>query len=265
MRFGTAGIPRCVNGSTLEGIRGIADLSLSAMEVQFVHGIQMKAPLAFEAGKLAKELGVALSVHAPYYINLLGSKEVVAKSQERILGSCRMASIMAASPVVVHAGFGSNTKGIIDALTPVVSRVREESLNVKVGLETMGRQKQWGSLDEVLEVCSVLDVVPVVDFSHLHARSSGGLKTTEDYVGIFEKIEASNASLLKNLHCHFSGIEYKNGSEVRHLPLDDSPPFEPLARLLVDLGLELTLISESPLLEVDAIKMKETVNKIRGL
>lgn len=265
MKFGTAGVPRIIQGGTVNGIRGVADLGLDAMEIQFVRGVRMQGPMAMEARKVSQERGVLLSVHAPYYVNLLGSADVVKNSQQRILQSCRLASIIGASPVVVHAGYGRKTEEIIKAFKPILSGIADEELKTRIGLETMGRQKQWGSLEEVLQVCAELDVQPVLDFGHLHARSNGHLKTKGDYLEIFEKIKAVNPGLLKSLHCHFTCVDYQKGNEVRHQPIDqESPPFKPLAEVLLELSLEPTIISESPKLEVDAVKMKEMVNRMRS-
>lgn len=264
MRFGTAGIPSCVSGDTVRGVKGVSDLGLSAMEISFTHGVYMKAPLAFETGKVARDNGVKLSVHAPYYINLLGKKEIVKNSQQRILDCARMAGIMKASPVVVHAGYGDNTKKIVRALEPILEKIEEESIETKIGLETSGKQKQWGTLEEILKVCSEIDVVPVLDFAHLYARSNGGLRTQKNYLNVFEKIMKTNPQFLFDLHIHFSNVEFKNGNEIAHIPIDKSPPFKPLAKVLLKLGLEATLISETPTPEVGAVKMREIVNQLRN-
>ena len=69
--FGTGGSPHSSeNRSVLAGVGRIKELGLDCMEVEFVHGVRIKREVAEEAGRAAEELGVTLTCHGPYYINL---------------------------------------------------------------------------------------------------------------------------------------------------------------------------------------------------
>jgi deoxyribonuclease-4 len=136
------------------------------------------------------------------------------------------------------------------------------NINVKLGPETMGRISQFGSLDEIISLCENLDnIQPVIDWAHLHARDRGRFKTIDDYRKVLIEIENRlGSNELKNLHCHFTKIEFTDKGEKCHHTLDEKdygPDFEMLAEVIKEFNLSPVIISESPILDVDAIKMKE--------
>ena len=102
---------------------------------------------------------------------------------------------------------------------------------------------------------------PVIDYGHLHLRRRGGLKNESDYVSVLEKIIDVNPKLLRNMYCYFAGVK-KTRSGVKREAINGNPPFEPLAKVLVEVGVDATIISRSPNKEVDAIKMKEIIKGI---
>jgi deoxyribonuclease-4 len=264
MRFGTAGIPSCVSGDIARGVRGISDLGLSAIEIMLKEDVVIKAPLAFEAGKVARETGVKISVHVPYSVNLLGRGKIAEESQKKVLDAARLAGIMKASPVVLSVGNGRNTGKVIKALESIIRIMQDESIETKIGLETSAKSKEWGTLDEILGVCSVLDVVPVPNFANIYHRNKEELKSMKDYLSVFEKIMNVDPSLLFDIHIHFSNIEFKRGVGIKYVQIDKSPPFDPLAKVMIRMGIEPTLISGTPVPEVGAVKMKEIISGMRG-
>ncbi|MFH1013527.1 MAG: TIM barrel protein, partial [Thermoplasmatota archaeon] len=137
---------------------------------------------------------------------------------------------------------------------------KDEKLKVKFGLETMGKQKVFGSIDEIIEVCrKVEDIVPVIDIGHIHARCNGCLKTQENFAEIFRKLKVLR---LKNYLIHITGILYQDGNEQYHLPIKKGDmPLSPLLDEIIDKKYNVTLISESPLLEHDAVYIRLQVEK----
>ena len=142
---------------------------------------------------------------------------------------------------------------------------------MKIGLETMGKINQLGTLDEVLELCRIDSAfVPVVDFGHLNARSLGGVFVTEDdYLRVFDRIDkALGASVAENLHCHFSKIEWTSSGEKKHLTFADKqygPRFEPLMEIIAKNNLSPTIICESAGTQSDdALAMKSYYKEIFG-
>lgn len=264
IRLGTAGIPfSCEKRDSVSGIKKVAELGLQTMEIEFVRGVNMSLPTAKEVGKAAKEYGIELSIHAPYYINLASeTKRIIAESKKRILDSLERGSAMDAKTVVVHAGYyGKNReeaiKLITDACSEITEKAEKNGWNTVLGIETSGRQGQFGPLEEIKTMCAkIKNCAPVVDFAHLFARQAGKI----DYAAILDSVKN-----YKHLHCHFSGINYSvvaegRGNERNHEPIG-KPPFEPLAKELLKRKTDITIICESPLLEKDALKMKRVLEE----
>ena len=268
IRIGQAGIPLSCKGRTnkdgLVYTREILDLN--AMEVQFVRGLYvMEEEEAFFMKEYAQENDVELHVHAPYYINLAGDDEVKL-SIEKAMNSAILAEKMGAKSLIVHPGYygekspSKTMELIIKNTKELKNLMAKESLNVQLGLETMGKQKVFGSLDEIIEVCSkVSGVLPVIDVGHIHARGNGCLNKQEDFEEIFEKLSSLK---LDHYLIHVTGVLYEDGNEQYHLPMKKGDmPIRPLIDTILDHNYNVTLISESPLLEHDAVYLRLQVEK----
>ncbi len=250
--IGPAGYPEGSKGP-VDAVEKVAGLGFSALEVQFVRQAKMAEEKATALGTRAKELGVLLSAHAPYYINFNSpNEETVTKSDEWVLKSVRLANQMGARIVVVHAAAYAGKKPA-KATQEVLKGVlrcrkvmeREGTTGVLIGLETMGKKGSWGTLDEIGEVMEKAEgVVPVVDFGHMHARSGGGLRSSEDFLEILDKAgEMSDG----HLHSHYSCIEYTEAGERRHLDLrTKQPDFDLFVDAIRSWKGSLTIVSETP-------------------
>jgi deoxyribonuclease-4 len=260
--FGPAGNPPSAR-STEDGVRLVSSLGLNALEVEFVRGVRMKREEARRVGRTAAELGVRLSAHAPYYINLNSrDPDIIKRSKEHILLTMDIAHELGAGIIVVHAGFYSEMppEAATEIMAQGVAEVRERAdaagcSDVVLGLETMGKKASWGTFREMRRVCSLVkNVQPVVDFAHIHARGHGSVRTAADFENILAEFERFNSPFL---HAHFTGIEWGPSGEKRHLELSAaSPDFRLLAPLLHERKYDIALICESPLLERDAMVMK---------
>jgi deoxyribonuclease-4 len=265
--LGPAGVPiSSKEKSTISGIKTVSDLGLDAMEVEFVRGVKMSLEMAREAGELSQRLNIRLSIHAPYYINLCSvEKEKVIASKQRIIESVKRAHAMNADIVVFHPGYYQRLSKeeayhkVKKACEDMRDVLKEKGISdVGLGLETTGKVSQFGTLDEIIQICKELKYCsPVVDWAHLYARAAGKINFSD----IFDKV-----SLLKldHLHTHFSCIEFSSvdmkgmGNERRHLTLNTKKPdFEPLVKEILKRKIDITLISESPILEQDALIMKK--------
>ena len=269
IRIGSSGIPlSCKGGTSIDGVKTIASLGLDAMEVAFTHGIYMSLQAAKDFGKVAKDLNVELSVHAPYYINLASEKSKVIKdSKKRILDSLERGSLMGATTVVVHAGYyGKNKensiKMIFDASKEISSIIEKNGWKIKLGLETMGKQKSFGTLDEIIEISKKLkNVIPYLDVAHIYAGNGGKI----NYREIFDKLKVLK---MKKYNSHFSGIKYSLvgigiGNEKNHVPVAEAgPDLKAFAKEILKRKINITLISESPILEHDAILVKKIFEKL---
>jgi len=242
----------------LKGVAKVAELGLDCMEVAFTYGVRMNLNTARAVGSLAREMGIRLSVHAPYYVNLASDeKDKYDASRIRILDSCAKAHAMGARNVVFHAGFyqkrtvAQTYDSIKKAIVEMQKSISKKGWQVKLCPETTGKPSQFGSLAELLKMKKETGCGITVDFSHLYARQQGEI----DYAKIL-------ARLPKKFHAHFSGIEYGDKGERKHLRTTKTF-FEPLARALVQRQANITIISESPKPFEDAIMMKKLIKKLQ--
>jgi len=268
MRWGPAGIPMEFEGNTAEAIGYTAGEGLNAFECEFVRGVKMRHEMAVEARKTAEKNGVSLSAHAPYWINCAAKeKGKIDASIRNLMETARIAEVLGAHVIVFHPGFymgrsPEETMALVrKTLEDVLGRMKQEGIkNVWLGLETTGKGTQFGSLSENIELSRSLDrTKTVVDFAHVHAREGGKLKRKEDYLRIFTEMESKlGKESVMDFHSHFSEVAWNERGERYHMILGEqySPPFKPLAEVIAENGFEGTIISESPLLDVDALKMK---------
>ncbi len=279
-RFGPAGVPpsfRMMNAG-LEGVpKLLREEGLDAFEYEAVYwgGIpQIRKEEAEKLGSTAKENDVWLSLHGSYFINLCGKKRIVEASKKRLVACARAAEWMNAHVVVFHVGFygmrarADVLKDCSTVLKDVVETMNSLGItNVQIGPETMGRLSQLGSLNEVLTICEEVErAQPVIDWSHLHARDMGRFRTLEDFRKVVVEIEDRlGAEAVRNLHCHFTKIEYTDKGERRHHALEEGrfgPDFSLLAQIIAEFKLRPVIISESPLLDLDAMKMRDIVQSL---
>ena len=261
--LGPAGIPISAKGGTKEGIKKVKELGLHAMEVEFTHGVNMKNELAREVSQVREETGIKLSVHAPYFINLASQDpEKIKASKQRILQSCERAHYMGASPVVFHPGYygkytPQETYEIIkEGIADIIDKIRERGWKVKIAPETTGKISQFGTLEELVMLLKEIGTnhcTLCLDFAHMWARYQGKV----DYRDVMKKIKTLK---LNHLHTHFSQIEYTEKGEKRHLTFDDTmknPPVKEVCKEILASKQNITIISESPVLEIDSLKMKK--------
>ncbi|MBW2443760.1 MAG: TIM barrel protein [Deltaproteobacteria bacterium] len=232
-------------------------MGLDCMEVEFTYGVRMDIKAAQAVGQLAKEKGVLLSVHAPYYINLASEeKEKLSASKKRILESCQRAHHLGACNVTFHAGFYQTRTAeetyarIKKAMVGLQKQIARRRWQVTLCPEITGKPSQFGSLEELLYLKKDIGCGITVDFSHLYARHQG----TVDYERVLKKLP-------QKFHAHFSGIEYGPKGEKKHIRTTKKF-FEPLARQLVKCNPDITIISESPKPYEDALMMKKTLQNL---
>ena len=255
--------------STLDAPKFVREIGLDAYEYEAGNGIASSPAMLAAIGEKAREYGVKMSFHTPYFISLSGvEEEKRLKSIKYIEDSLDAAYLLGAKTIVVHTGSAAKItrdeamRLAADTLVKTLSAV--DTRGIKIGLETMGKINQLGTLDEVIELCRIDPAfVPVVDFGHLNARECGGVfATSDDYMRVFDKIDRKlGAEIATNLHCHFSKIEWTDKGEKKHLTFADTvygPDFEPLIEAIVKNGLSPTIISESAGTQSDdALAMKK--------
>lgn len=256
----------------------LKSMNLNGYEVECGRGVRISEKTYSLLPKLAKENGITISLHTPYFISLSGTvEETRLKSVEYIYESAKAANALGAEKIVVHSGSCakiSREEALAlakDSLQRAQQRLDAEGLSgIRICPETMGKINQLGTLDEVIELCLTDErFLPCVDFGHLNARTLGGIKTKADYGEILDKIENKlGFERLKNFHVHFSKIDYSAGGEKCHLTFEDDkfgPAYEPLMELFAERGLEPSIICESAGTQAeDAAAMCAYFYKIRG-
>jgi deoxyribonuclease-4 len=278
-RFGPAGVPptfRMLKASLEDVPRLLKAEGLDAFEYQAVRWgakPQMKRDDAEKLGLKAVENDVWLSLHGSYFINFCGGKDIVDASKQRLIACATAAEWMKAHTVVFHAGFYGKAprtevfKNCLRALKEVVDSLKALGIkNVKIGPETMGKPSQFGSLEDILSLCEEVEQTqPVIDWAHLHARENGRLKTVDDFRKVIEIIEDRlGTEAIKDMHCHFTKVEFTEKGEKCHHILEEEgygPDFSMFAKVIAEFDLKPVIISESPILDLDAIKMRDILKE----
>lgn len=254
--------------STLQAPAWLKEIGLDAYEYEAGNGVTAKPESLMAIGREAAENGILMSLHAPYFISLSGVEtEKRLKSIDYISSSLNAAALLGANIIVVHTGSASKIsraeamKLAADTLYKTLEALPDNG--VKIGLETMGKIQQLGTLEEVISLCRLdARLAPVVDFGHMNSRELGErFHTEDDYRRVFSDIgEALGDETARRLHCHFSKIEWTKGGEKRHLTFADTtfgPDFEPLMAAIYHEGLSPRIICESAgTMAEDALAMK---------
>ncbi len=261
--------------STLDAPAWVLSQGLDAYEYEAGNGLSASPSVLRLIGEEAKKNNIKMSFHAPYFISLSGIvEEKRLNSIKYIQQSLDAAHLLGAKTIVVHTGSAAKISRdeamrlAADTLVRTLKTV--DTHGIKIGLETMGKINQLGTLEEVLELCRIDSaLVPVVDFGHLNARNLGEMfKTADDYLRVFDKIDRLfGLDVARKLHCHFSKIEWTGSGEKRHLTFEDQvygPQFEPLVDVIAKNDLSPTIICESAGTQAeDALAMKKYYMEIK--
>ena len=283
-RFGTVGSPISTPkkpGGSVGSIIRMRELGLDALELGWVNAVRVTEKTCAEIQAAGQEQQVAISVHAPYFINLNADDEEWPKSRKRLMDAAYYGSLAGATDIVFHPGsyFGRPADEVLPKAIPRLQGCVDElraagnsrSLTNVPTLrpETMGKSAMLGSLADALEMSrSIPGVLPCLDFAHLHARAGDGSMNTYDEwsSGLEAYGKALGAEKLARLHIHLSGIEYGPKGEKKHLPLDEADlDLKALMRALRAFGCGGRILCESPVMEDDALKMQLAWAEMAGL
>lgn len=271
--FGTAGIPISTNPrDTINGIKQVNELKLGGMELEFVHSVNIKEDKTREVKKTAIDNNVILTCHGQYYINLNSlEKAKLEASKQRICNAGKIADMCGAYSLVFHAGFyQEQTKEqtyetIKKAIKEIIKKFQDQGIKIWVRPETTGKPKQWGTTEEIVQLSKEIEqVMPCIDFSHLHARTNGKYNTASEFRYILDLLEKNlGRNALDNMHIHLSGIEYTEKGEKNHLILKESDlNYKELLKTWKEYKIKGIVICESPNIEQDALLLQKTYNSI---
>jgi deoxyribonuclease-4 len=269
-RFGTVGSPSSTPlkpGGSVGGIQQIAALGLGALELAWVQSVRVSETTCQVIQQTARDAGVYLSVHAPYYINLNADQAEWPKSRQRLMDAAWYGWLAGATDIVFHPGsyFGKPPEQVlplvIERLGGCVAEILNKGALVTLRPETMGKSAVLGSLEDTFAMSKSFPTVrPCLDFAHLHARSGDG--SVNGYSEWMHILDAYRKTLgdesLASLHIHLSGIAYSVKGERNHLPLRESDlDIKSLFKALKVSGAGGRILCESPILEEDALYMLE--------
>lgn len=261
-------------GGSVGAIRHAASLGLQALELGWVQSVRVTPQTCAAIREAAEAAGIAVSVHAPYYINLNADRTEWPRARQRLMDAARFGYLAGATDIVFHPGsyFGGDPAAVLEVairrLAECLDELRGEANPVRLRPETMGKPAMLGSLEDVLALSRAIGgVEPCLDFAHLHARpGDGSLNDFESWTAVLDRYEkALGAQSLRRLHIHLSGIAYGPKGERKHLPLIDSDfDLAALLRALAERGCAGRIVCESPVLEDDALLMKQAWEHIAG-
>ncbi len=272
--FGPAGVPiTAPNRDSVRAVSYVKKLGLECMELEFVRGVKMGSETAKAVRKQAEKHGIVLTAHGPYYINLNSLERAkIEASIKRILDTARIAGLAGGYSITFHAAYYMNMPKekvyqiVKSHINNIIRTLRSEGIKLWIRPETTGKGTQFGDIDELVKLSSELEqVMPCVDFAHLHARSNGKINTYKEFCEVLAKIEKSiGKEGLDNMHIHMSGINYGEKGERNHLVLKESDMnYKDLMKALKDYKCKGVLISESPNIEKDAVLMKKFYEKLK--
>lgn len=273
LRFVTAGQPICNGSAGYEKAFDILEnLKLDGLELEFVHGVRMTPANKEIVSRVSKEKDMVLTAHGPYYINLNSKEEEkIQASITRILDTARMGKDLGAFSITYHAAFYMGMqpedvyKKVEKSMEVICKTLEKEGNDIWVRPETTGKPTQWGNLEEIVKLSrDFKQVLPCVDFSHLHARTNGKYNTYDEFCAIFEYIGTElGTSALENFHAHIAGIEYGEKGEKKHLLLHESDMnYKDLMKAFKQFDVKGVIVCESPIMEDDAVILKEFYNSL---
>jgi len=273
--FGTVGSPLSTAkkpGGSPGGVLRIAELGLGALELAWVQSVRVTDESCANIKATAQQAGIALSVHAPYYINLNAqTTELLEAGMERLRAAARAGYKAGATDIIFHPGsyMGEDPREVYPIarkrLAEVADQLRGEGVDVILRPETMGKSAMLGSLEETIQMSIDIEgVLPCIDIAHLHARpGDGSFNTYKEFSDALKRVKQGlGARGLKSMHFHLSGIEYGPKGEKKHLPLDEADlKYKDFFKALLDAGAAGRVLGESPLMEDDALLMQKTYQR----
>lgn len=266
--FGISGLPNG-NGEKFDyssGIEYLSKIGLDSMELPFVRSVNVTDRNRDAILKAKDKYNIYLSAHGSYFINLNAvEEEKILKSKERIIKGAEALKEVNGKSLVFHPGFYLKSSPL-ETYNKIKKNLEDlPDLGVKYRLETTGKKTQFGNIDELINLCKDINTCELcIDFSHLHARENGFLKDYDDFAKILYKVgDILGKDALENLHMHISGIEYTLKGEKKHLPLEASDfNYKACLKSLLDFKVKGCIICESPILEKDALLLKNYYNSL---
>ena len=243
-------------------------MGLEAMELEFVHSVNIKPEKTPSIRKTAEKNDVALTCHGSYYINLNAQEKAkLEASKNRLIKCAEVSEMCGAESIAFHPGFYMKMEkhpvyeNVKKSLKEVVRKLKEKGSEITLAPETTGKHTQFGNLDEVIKLSQEIEQVrPCIDYAHIRARDLKNDK--KGFSEVLEKIEKGlGKEALKNMHIQFAGVNFSEKGELNHLVLKDSDlNYKEIVETWKEFKIAGIAISESPNIEKDAILLKKIYN-----
>ena len=268
LNFLTAGMPLSTGkGGYSKAIEILEEMNLDGMEVEFVHGVRMSDETREFLKNTSKEKNLIFTAHGPFYINLNSKEEEkIEASVKRIIETAQAACDFGGYSITYHAAFymGLDKETVYNQVKTqtqkIIDIVNKNNLKVWIRPETTGKPTQWGDYEEIIRLSKEFEqVLPCIDFSHIHARTAGEYNTYDEFCKILERIGTELGEFaLNNFHAHLAGIEYTQKGEKCHLILEESDMnYKDLLKALKEFHVKGALVCESPNIETDTKILKD--------
>ena len=267
LKFLTAGMPLRTDKKFgyANAFEVLKEMNLDGIEVEFVQGVRMSD----KSRQIVKEASknFTFTAHGPYYINLNArEQEKIDASIKRIVDTATVANEFGGYSITYHAAFylGNEKdivfKRVVERTAQIIEILEKENNKIWIRPETTGKGTQWGDVDEIIALSKEFpQVLPCVDFAHVHARSGGGFNTYEDFCNILDKIATNLGDVaINNFHAHLAGIAYSEKGEKHHLPLQESDMnYKDLLKAFKKFDVKGAIVCESPNIEDDCKLIKD--------
>lgn len=267
LNFITAGMPlRTGKGSYPEAFNILREMNLDGMELEFVHGVRMSPENQSIVKGNVDNHNMIITAHAPFYINLNSKEEEkIEASVQRIVETAATAFSAGGFSITFHAAFymGKEKEAVYEQVKTQIEKInntlKKGNIDIWIRPETTGKATQWGDIDEIVRLSKEFDnVLPCIDFSHIHARTAGKYNTYDEFCEILEKLGTIGNYAIDNFHGHLAGIDYGAKGEKKHLDLEESDMnYKDLLKAMKSFGIKGALVCESPSIEDDALLLKQ--------
>ena len=263
LHFLTAGIPSNAKDYTNAFLK-LDEMNLDGLEVEFVHGVRYSDKT--REAILARN-NKLITHHGPYYINLNAQEEdKIQASIKRVLDTARAADDLGAYSITYHAAFylGQDEKTLMKTMIErhktIIETLEEENIKVWIRPETTGKKSQWGTLEEIVELSKQFEqILPCIDFAHIHARENGKFNTYDEFCYILDYVAKNLGEIaLNNFHGHVAGINYGEKGEKNHLIFEESDfNYQDLLKAFKKFDIKGAIVCESPNIEIDTKILKD--------
>lgn len=272
LKFLTAGMPLRTDKKRgyENALEILNEMNLDGIEVEFVQGVRMSDKSRQVVKDASKKY--TFTAHGPFFINLNArEQEKIDASITRIIDTATVANEFGGYSITYHAAFYlGNDKDVVfkrvaDRTAQIIEILEKENNKIWIRPETTGKATQWGDIDEIIKLSKEFDqVLPCVDFSHIHARSGGAFNTYDEFCGILDNIASIlGEKAMNNFHAHLAGIAYTAKGEKNHLPLKESDMnYKDLLRAMKKFDLKGVVVCESPNIEDDCKLIKDYYNSL---